>query len=117
MKYIYINLKSFDYYFLEKSVKKIEKISFFLLRKHPKIIYLPKNIKRYTLLRSPHIDKKSREQFQSNTYKLQIFIDIKEYSNFSIFLFLLKHTIFPGIEMQISLRYNTFFKKKKNILY
>ena len=30
---------------------------------------LPTNIERYTVLRSPHIDKKSREQFEIRTHK------------------------------------------------
>ena len=30
---------------------------------------LPTRIERYTVLRSPHIDKKSREQFEMRTHK------------------------------------------------
>ena len=33
------------------------------------VIPLPTRIERYTVLRSPHIDKKSREQFESRTHK------------------------------------------------
>ena len=32
-------------------------------------IPLPTRIERYTVLRSPHIDKKSREQFEIRTHK------------------------------------------------
>ena len=32
-------------------------------------IPLPTRIERYTVLRSPHVDKKSREQFEVRTYK------------------------------------------------
>jgi small subunit ribosomal protein S10 len=32
-------------------------------------IPLPTEINKYTVLRSPHIDKKSREQFEVRTYK------------------------------------------------
>ncbi len=35
---------------------------------------LPTRIERYTVLRSPHIDKKSREQFESRTHKRIIYI-------------------------------------------
>ena len=35
-------------------------------------IPLPTRIERYTVLRSPHIDKKSREQFEILTHKLLI---------------------------------------------
>ena len=37
---------------------------------------LPTRIERYTVLRSPHIDKKSREQFEIRTHKR--IIDITE---------------------------------------
>jgi small subunit ribosomal protein S10 len=37
---------------------------------------LPTRIERYTVLRSPHIDKKSREQFEMRTHKRVI--DIME---------------------------------------
>lgn len=35
---------------------------------------LPTRIERYTVLRSPHIDKKSREQFEIRTHKRLIYI-------------------------------------------
>ena len=37
-------------------------------------IPLPTRIERYTVLRSPHIDKKSREQFEIRTHKRFIYI-------------------------------------------
>ena len=37
-------------------------------------IPLPTKIERFTVLRSPHIDKKSREQFESRTHKRLIYI-------------------------------------------
>jgi small subunit ribosomal protein S10 len=37
-------------------------------------IPLPTRIERYTVLRSPHIDKKSREQFEVRTHKRILFI-------------------------------------------
>ena len=39
-------------------------------------IPLPTRIERYTVLRSPHIDKKSREQFEIRTHKR--LIDIRQ---------------------------------------
>ena len=36
---------------------------------------LPTRIERYTVLRSPHIDKKSREQFEIRTHKRLIYIN------------------------------------------
>ena len=36
---------------------------------------LPTRIERYTVLRGPHIDKKSREQFEIRTHKRLIYIE------------------------------------------
>ena len=33
------------------------------------IVFLPKKIERFTVLRSPHVDKKARDQFERVTYK------------------------------------------------
>lgn len=38
------------------------------------IIFLPKKIKKYTLNRSPHVNKKSREQFETRIYKSYIYL-------------------------------------------
>ena len=45
-------------------------------------IPLPTKIERYTVFRSPHIDKKSREQFETRTHKR--LIDILEPSSKTI---------------------------------
>ena len=37
-------------------------------------IPLPTRISRYTVLRSPHVDKKSREQFETRTHKRLLYI-------------------------------------------
>lgn len=37
-------------------------------------IPLPTQISKYTVLRSPHVDKKSREQFEMRTHKRLIYI-------------------------------------------
>lgn len=35
-------------------------------------VYLPTHIKKYTVLRSPHVNKNSREQFEIRTHKRMI---------------------------------------------
>lgn len=39
-------------------------------------IFLPKKIKKFCVLRSPHTDKSSREHFEIRSYKCLIYIDI-----------------------------------------
>jgi small subunit ribosomal protein S10 len=63
-----IRLKSFHYKIFKLSLLKIlEKINYLNINSS-KIIPLPIKLKRFTVLRSPHIDKKSREQFEIKTF-------------------------------------------------
>ena len=66
---IRIRLKAFDHRILDQSTNEIvntEKRTGANVRGP---IPLPTNMKRFTVLRSPHIDKKSREQFEMRTHK------------------------------------------------
>ncbi|MBW7845524.1 MAG: 30S ribosomal protein S10 [Bacteroidia bacterium] len=66
---IRIKLKSFDYNLVDKSAEKIVKTvkSTGAVVSGP--IPLPTKKRIYTVLRSPHVNKKAREQFQLNSYK------------------------------------------------
>jgi small subunit ribosomal protein S10 len=66
---IRIKLKSFDYNLVDKSAEKIVKTvkSTGAVVSGP--IPLPTKKKIYTVLRSPHVNKKAREQFQLSSYK------------------------------------------------
>ena len=66
---IRIRLKAYDYRLLDQSVLDIVDT---VRRTGAKIvgpIPLPTEINKYTVLRSPHVDKKSREQFEIRTHK------------------------------------------------
>ena len=70
---IRIRMEAYDYQALDASAKEI------VDHANARVagpIPLPTRIERYTVLRSPHIDKKSREQFEIRTHKR--IIDIKE---------------------------------------
>jgi len=66
---IRIKLKSFDHTLVDKSAEKIVKAvkATDALVSGP--IPLPTKIEKFTVLRSPHVNKKAREQFQLCTYK------------------------------------------------
>ena len=66
---IRIKLKSYDYNLVDKSAEKIVKTvkSTGAVVNGP--IPLPTNKKIFTVLRSPHVNKKSREQFQTKIHK------------------------------------------------
>ena len=66
---IRIRLKAFDHRILDQSTNEIvntAKRTGANVRGH---IPLPTNMRRFTVLRGPHVDKKSREQFEMRTHK------------------------------------------------
>ncbi len=66
---IRIKLRACDHRILDSSVAKIVETA----RRTGAVIsgpiLLPTHIKKYTVLRSPHVDKKSREQFEMRIHK------------------------------------------------
>ena len=66
---IRIKLKSFDHTLVDKSAEKIVKAVKATGAVVSGPIPLPTKIERFTVLRSPHVNKKAREQFQLCTYK------------------------------------------------
>ena len=66
---IRIRLKAFDHRILDQSTNEIVHTAKRTGANVRGPIPLPTNMKRFTVLRSPHIDKKSREQFEMRTHK------------------------------------------------
>ncbi len=69
-----IKLKSFDHRSLEIGVEQIIRVVRDTGADIAGPIPLPTRIQRYTVLRSPHVDKKSREQFEMRTHKRLIIV-------------------------------------------
>ena len=66
---IRIRLKAFDHRVLDQSTREIVNTAKRTGAEVRGPIPLPQRIEKYTVLRGPHIDKKSREQFEIRTYK------------------------------------------------
>jgi small subunit ribosomal protein S10 len=66
---IRIRLKAFDHRLLDQSTSEIVHTAKRTGAQVRGPIPLPTRIDKYTVLRSPHIDKKSREQFEIRTHK------------------------------------------------
>lgn len=66
---IRLTLKSYDHQLLDQAVKKIVST---VIRTGSEVVGpvpLPNKKQIFTVLRSPHVDKKSREQFELTTHK------------------------------------------------
>ncbi len=66
---IRIRLRSYDHRILDASVAKIVGTAKRTGAVVSGPILLPTHIKKYTVLRSPHVDKKSRDQFEMRIHK------------------------------------------------
>lgn len=66
---IRIKLKSFDHTLVDKSAEKIVRAVRATGAVVSGPIPLPTEKERYTVLKSPHVNKKARDQFQLSTYK------------------------------------------------
>ena len=66
---IRIRLKAFDHRILDQSTNEIVNTAKRTGAEVRGPIPLPTNLRRMTVLRSPHIDKKSREQFEMRTHR------------------------------------------------
>ena len=97
---IRIRLKAYDYRVLDQSVIEIVETA---KRTGAKIlgpVPLPTKINKFTVLRSPHVDKKSREQFEIRTHKR--LIDILEPSPDTVDA-LMKLNLAAGVHVEIKL--------------
>lgn len=78
------------------------------------VVCLPTKIKRFCVLRSPHIDKDSREHFEVRIYKR--FIDITTASP-AIFDLLLKTEIPSGVTCSLKVLDSTILTHEEENLY
>ena len=66
---IRIKLRGYDFRLLDQSTTEIVETSRRTGAKVVGPIPLPTRVERFTVLRSPHVNKKSREQFEMRTHK------------------------------------------------
>lgn len=97
---IRICLKTYDHKILDKSAEKIVET----VRKTGALVSgpvpLPTEINKYCVLRSPHVDKKSREQYEIRTHKR--LIDILDPSSETVEA-LMKLDLPAGVNIEIKL--------------
>jgi len=73
---------------------------------------LPKATQKWTVLRSPHVDKKSREQFQIQNRCMLYRTNFKNRKELVIFFQKLKHAELYGSELSIDIVHSSYFNKQ-----
>jgi small subunit ribosomal protein S10 len=97
---IRIRLKSYDHRLLDASVVEIVETAKRTGARVVGPIPLPVRINRFTVLRSPHVDKKSREQFEIRTHKR--LVDIMEPTSQTVDA-LMRLDLAAGVDVEIKL--------------
>ncbi|MCL4461137.1 MAG: 30S ribosomal protein S10 [Nitrospirae bacterium] len=97
---IRIRLKGYDYRLLDQSLLEIVSTAKRTGATVKGPIPLPTKIEKYTVLRSPHVDKKSREQFERRTHKR--LLDILEPTPETVDA-LMKLELPSGVDVEIKL--------------
>jgi small subunit ribosomal protein S10 len=95
---IRIKLRAYDHRLLDQSTREIVSAAQRTGAGVRGPIPLPVAMTKYTVLRSPHIDKKSREQFESRTHKR--LIDIMDPSAATVDA-LMKLVLPAGVDVEI----------------
>lgn len=105
---------------ISKNKKSIEKFMNFFSKNNTIHKYLPRKNKRQilTILKSPHINKKAQEQFESKIYSKQIDCSLIDNVDQLIFTKKIKNALFSDIQVKIKNTNNkTFIKKNKNFTF
>ncbi len=97
---IRIRLKAYDHKLLDQSTHEIVDTARRTGSSVAGPIPLPTSVKKFCILRSPHVDKKSREQFEMRTHRR--LLDILEPTQQTIDL-LMKHELSAGVDVEIKL--------------
>jgi len=97
---IRIRLKAYDHKLLDQSANEIVETAKETGAKVAGPIPLPTVINKYCVLRSPHVDKKSREQFEIRTHKR--LLDILEPTQQTVDA-LMKLDLAAGVDVEIKL--------------
>jgi len=93
-----IKLRAYDYRVLDLSVQEIVQTAKNTGARVAGPIPLPTELNKFTVLRSPHVDKKSREQFEMRTHKR--LVDIIEPTQQTVDS-LMKLDLSAGVDVEI----------------
>jgi small subunit ribosomal protein S10 len=97
---IKIRLKSFDHKLLDKATRDILNTVMMTGAKVSGPVPLPRSITKFTVNRSPHVNKKSREQFEIRTQKRMMIIS---YPTPQIVEALMNIDLSDGVDVEVKL--------------
>ena len=105
---LHLLLKSYNYYYIKSTLLHLSKTiqGWSLPLTDFRYIPLPQHKQKITLLKSPHVHKKAREQFE--LLRKCSCIEIKTTQKQAMLILLLvNHSQFPGVEIKCKIKYYT----------
>jgi len=112
---IKIQFKAFNYKLLNKIIYDIFQKGLNLNMQITQPVKLPTKKHLFTVLKSPHVNKKARNQFQLIIYKRLLILKCTEHdlNNLKLFIDYIKH-VSSGIQIKIQYINNYHWNKTKN---
>ena len=107
------HIKSFEVFFVQQAGRTIEAIAQ-LVEGTPRgdeskrvctTVFAPRHVKKLTVIRSPHIDKKARDQFELRTTKRSYRFEVSDRKSAALALELLETLQFPGVQVALEVVY------------
>ena len=114
---ITFHLKAYHPYYINRFILQLKnKIKLYISFKGGQA-FLPQQVSKYTVLRSPHVDKKSREQFERKTYNrvFKVTFTITDIENMFIFYYFIRKLVKLAIGVQIHISYIIKLKQTNNL--
>ena len=99
--------------FIEFLTKKTKYFKFNLIKKFVSKRF---NLKKMSILKSPHVNKKAQEQFELKMFRFKIILKTIPYFRFLTFIKKIKNLIFSEIKLKLKLDFNQKDVKKKLIM-
>jgi small subunit ribosomal protein S10 len=103
---LYVRLKAYHPHYINRFLLSVQEQLRYLGLSDQSLVFLPKRVERFTVLRSPHVDKKARDQFERVTHQRLLVINFSKNQTLLVYR-LLRHISNSALGIQISARYSS----------
>lgn len=102
--HLYLRFKAFHPYYINRLLLLLRDELRAWGTSHYSLVFLPKRIERFTVLRSPHVDKKAREQFARTTHQRLLIVKFSANQDQLVYR-LLQFVSFSALGVEVRVRY------------
>ena len=103
MYHVQVKVKSFDLFYISQASQVLQAVWTVLGVAGIGDMYMPRRVRKFSLLRSPHIYKKAREQFQLSRSTRVVIAPGLDTCQVALLRSVLTSVGLPGVEIEITL--------------